>query len=264
MPDITFWVEIRSSVSAEGIIAKLESICTLLGNWDEYEVIVINYVDSCLVAESFEQKYSENVMLIKCDRDQEGSAIDVMLDYAKGLTFLEVTENMEISDTMFDKLLYDENICDMDNFRYIRDKYTYMILAGAEKSSFDYLSSLHELEHIELGRYGDPLDYTGWKKALHQYNRVLKKNGLLLLSAPVGSVQRVCLNAHRVFEPLTIIEELAPDMRLLEFTFIHDTKRTTTRYENNEGYAKMYDVIENLTRTRLGEYDCGIFIFERQ
>ena len=360
MPDITFWAQVRDNANAEAIVSKLERICTIFGYRDEYEIIVISYVDSCSVVENFEQKYSENVMLVRCDESQAESALDVMLGYANGLTFLEVTGDMEFSGNMFDKLLYDANICDENTFRYIRDKYTYIVLAGddegfpyhrefehkciadrsdnagtvdghyffqdiyvasrvrkagikhiydigsrvdgyishllsmgidvtmidirplgyeieglsfiqgnaselsgIEASSIDYLSCLHALEHFGLGRYGDPLDYTGWKKALAQYKRVLKIGGILFLSVPIGNVQRVCFNAHRVFEPLTIIDELNPEMKLLEFTYIHDTKRTTIGFENNEAYDKMHDVVESITKTRLGGYDCGIFIFER-
>ncbi|MDL1894265.1 DUF268 domain-containing protein [Sphingobacteriales bacterium CHB3] len=65
------------------------------------------------------------------------------------------------------------------------------------------ISSLHVVEHIGLGRYGDPLDVDGCKKACAEMQRVLAIGGNLYLSTPIGQ-ERVEFNAHRVYSPLTI------------------------------------------------------------
>src|SRR5712691_8903819 len=74
--------------------------------------------------------------------------------------------------------------------------------------SVSSLSCLHVLEHIGLGRYGDPLDPDGSRKAAAELARVLAPCGRLYLSVPVGR-PRVCFNAHRVFSPGAIVEMLA-------------------------------------------------------
>ena len=85
----------------------------------------------------------------------------------------------------------------------------------------------------------------------------------MFLSVPVGKTERVCFNAHRIFNPMTIIEELYPEMRLLEFACIHIGKITSLDFRNNSNYLKMKNVIEEYTIKMLGEYDCGVFLFER-
>ena len=55
-------------------------------------------------------------------------------------------------------------------------------------------------EHIGLGRYGDPLDPLGTRKAAAELQRVLAPGGQLLFSLPVGR-PRVEFNAHRVHDP---------------------------------------------------------------
>jgi hypothetical protein len=69
----------------------------------------------------------------------------------------------------------------------------------------DSLSCLHTLEHFGLGRYGDPIDPTGFSKGLTNLSALIKKDGRLYLSTPMG-VERVEFNANWVFSPITIID----------------------------------------------------------
>ncbi|MBI3526321.1 MAG: DUF268 domain-containing protein [Betaproteobacteria bacterium] len=59
------------------------------------------------------------------------------------------------------------------------------------------LSCLHVIEHIGLGRYGDPLDPQGSAKACRELARVLAPGGRLYLSTPIGR-SRVQFNGQRV------------------------------------------------------------------
>jgi hypothetical protein len=68
----------------------------------------------------------------------------------------------------------------------------------------DSLSCLHALEHFGLGRYGDPVDVEGYKRGLANMAQLLSENGVFYLSVPIG-VERVEFNAHRVFDPRSII-----------------------------------------------------------
>jgi SAM-dependent methyltransferase len=83
--------------------------------------------------------------------------------------------------------------------------------------SLESVSSLCVVEHIGLGRYGDPLNCHGTEEAIRELQRVLKPNGKLYLSVPVDRVNCVYFNAHRsfneaylfdVFNPLTVVDKL--------------------------------------------------------
>ncbi|MGH8697185.1 MAG: DUF268 domain-containing protein, partial [Burkholderiales bacterium] len=82
------------------------------------------------------------------------------------------------------------------------------------------LSCLHVIEHIGLGRYGDPIDPEGSAKAAVELTRVLAPGGRLYLSAPVGRA-RVCFNAHRVFDPQAL-PRMFPGLRRASFSFVDD------------------------------------------
>jgi hypothetical protein len=79
------------------------------------------------------------------------------------------------------------------------------------------------IEHIGLGRYGEPLDPAGSRKAAAQLVRVLAPGGRLYLSLPVGR-ERTCFNAHRVFDPRTVVEMFAP-LALEAFALVDDEGR---------------------------------------
>lgn len=65
--------------------------------------------------------------------------------------------------------------------------------------SIESLSSLCVIEHIGLGRYGDPIDPHGSEKAIEELKRVIKLDGNLYLSLPIDDENRVYFNAHRAF-----------------------------------------------------------------
>lgn len=106
-----------------------------------------------------------------------------------------------------------------DNFRYIQADATN--LENIEDNSLESLSALCSVEHFGLGRYGDTVEPNAWEKALKAFQRVLKPNGKLYISVPVGKKNKICFNAHRVYTPEIIIETL-DQMRILEFGYIKD------------------------------------------
>ncbi len=118
---------------------------------------------------------------------------------------------------------------------------------GRSEGSIASLSCLHVVEHVGLGRYGDPIDPDGSHKALRELQRVLASKGLLYLSLPVGR-ERVCFNAHRVFDPQTIVAWL-PELRLVEFSLVDD-----------QGAFLQHQPLDN---ARGQEYACGMFAFEK-
>lgn len=87
-----------------------------------------------------------------------------------------------------------------------------------EDNSISSLSCLHTIEHIGLGRYGDPLDPNGDLKAIAELRRVGSDH--LLIVVPVGR-QRVVFNAHRVYDPVYFVG-LFNDYLLESFSFVDD------------------------------------------
>jgi SAM-dependent methyltransferase len=85
----------------------------------------------------------------------------------------------------------------------------------------DSLSCLHVIEHVGLGRYGDPIDLFGHLKALDNLATILKPGGILYLSAPFGE-ERIEFNAHRVFALTTLAEMVQSKFRLLSFSYVND------------------------------------------
>lgn len=68
-----------------------------------------------------------------------------------------------------------------------------------QDGSIESLSSLCVVEHIGLGRYGDPLDAFGSEKAIKEIQRVVKAGGTIIISLPVDTKNTVYFNAHRAF-----------------------------------------------------------------
>lgn len=110
------------------------------------------------------------------------------------------------------------------------------------------LSCLSVLEHIGLGRYGDPLDPQGTKRACRELARVLARGGNLFVGVPVGR-ERVCFNAHRVHSPQTILRYFE-DLTLVEFSCV-------------VGEGIFHEGVDPY-RTDLGKSACGLFWFTRE
>jgi SAM-dependent methyltransferase len=117
-------------------------------------------------------------------------------------------------------------------------------------NSIESLSCMHTVEHIGLGRYGEPLDYNGDLKAINELKRVLKPEGTLLFVVPVGK-PRLIYNAHRIYS-YDQVREYFKDLKLIEFSLIPD------------------DVIEkgmikNASREQSDKqnYGCGCFWFKK-
>jgi len=109
------------------------------------------------------------------------------------------------------------------------------------------LSCLHVVEHVGLGRYGDPLNPLGTRLASEELSRVLMPGGDLYFSTPVGR-PRVCFNAHRVHTPQQILTYFK-GLELVEFSVVDD-----------RGYY-MTDVQPEQMNT--ANYACGLFWFKR-
>lgn len=109
------------------------------------------------------------------------------------------------------------------------------------------LSCMHVIEHVGLGRYGDPLDPQGSVKAAKELQRVVAQGGHLFLSTPVGR-KRTCFNAHRIHPPHEVTGWFDA-LELIEFGAIADDGSFHPRSEPA--------AYENAA------YACGLFRFRR-
>ncbi|MBX9592545.1 MAG: DUF268 domain-containing protein [Hyphomonadaceae bacterium] len=133
----------------------------------------------------------------------------------------------------------------LDNFLPVAGDITRLPFAS---SSIASLSCLHVVEHIGLGRYGDPIDPDGYRRALAELQRVVEPGGRLYLTTPVGHA-RVYFNAHRVFAPDALLASLNK-LDLVSFALVDDAGT----FRNEADMA----VAGNLS------YGCGMFEFVRR
>jgi len=117
-----------------------------------------------------------------------------------------------------------------------------------DTDSLKSISCMHTVEHIGLGRYGDPIDSQGDIKAVQELKRVTAVNGNLLFVTPVGK-PKIEFNAHRIYSYEQIISYF-DGFELKEFSLIPE-------------HAKKGGLITNanpdLVRTE--NYACGCFWF---
>jgi hypothetical protein len=117
----------------------------------------------------------------------------------------------------------------------------------------DSVSSLHAIEHIGLGRYGDPVDYMGHLAGLDGIHRLLQPGGAFYLSVPIGE-QRLEFNAHRVFALGPLVDLLARRYRVNSFSYVDDANR----FHPEVGLAAG-EVAANFGC----DYGCGVFELTR-
>ncbi len=136
-------------------------------------------------------------------------------------------------------------------------------LSNIRSGSIPILSCLHALEHFGLGRYGDTIDPDGWCKALAAYKRIIALDGHLFLSVPVGRRETLVFNAHRIFDPITIVSNLLPTFSLIEFTLFHDCQKSTFDFSRCSHDTDIFSIFKDISCNLLGDNDCGIFIMKK-
>ena len=70
---------------------------------------------------------------------------------------------------------------------------------GEAAETFDSIWSYSSIEHDGLGRYSDPINPYGICRPSSKMTCMLKPGGLLFLSFPVATVDRLWWNVHRVY-----------------------------------------------------------------
>lgn len=113
--------------------------------------------------------------------------------------------------------------------------------------SIGSISCMHTIEHIGLGRYGDPVDYDGDIKAISELIRVTKPGGDILFVTPVGA-PKLMFNAHRVYSFEQIMEYFG-NCQLMDFSLVPDNGP----FINNADPALV----------KAQAYGCGCFWFKK-
>lgn len=120
-----------------------------------------------------------------------------------------------------------------------------------DSNSVRSLSCMHTVEHVGLGRYGDPVDYEGDLKAMAELARVLAPGGCLLFVTPVGCENRIFFNAHRIYTAMAIAEHFRSlGLQLVEFSYIPE----------NSGSMVIAQPHSFVTADK---YGCGCFWFTK-
>jgi len=119
-----------------------------------------------------------------------------------------------------------------------------------ENNSIKSLSCMHTLEHIGLGRYGDPIDPSGDKKAALELARVLAVGGTFIFVTPMGK-PKIAFNAHRVYSYQQVLD-LFPTLKVVEFSMVPDNYK-------EDGLIINADSCE----VDKQEWACGCFVFTK-
>ena len=117
----------------------------------------------------------------------------------------------------------------------------------------DSLSCLHAIEHFGLGRYGDPLSPKGYQFGIYNMVKLLRRNGVFYLSAPIG-VERVEFNAHRVFDPREIVLVTINAGMSLQKLFVIDP---------THGPEPVPIDADAIARLASHNYQLGLFVFKK-
>ena len=118
-------------------------------------------------------------------------------------------------------------------------------------NSVESISCMHTIEHVGLGRYGDPIDPIGDIKAINELKRVVLSGGNLIFVTPVGQ-PIIEFNAHRIYSYEQIISYFE-GFELKEFSLISE-------YEKDGGIIINAD--PKLVRKE--KYACGCFWFVKK
>jgi len=116
-----------------------------------------------------------------------------------------------------------------------------------DSNSIETLSCMHTVEHIGLGRYGDPIDPSGDLRAINELKRVVKPGGSLLFVVPVGKPM-IVFNGNRIYSALAV-EKAFDGFTLEDFSLVTDDSRFLQGADLKEADRQ--------------KYGCGCFWFKK-
>jgi hypothetical protein len=138
---------------------------------------------------------------------------------------------------------------EIPNVRYFRED----ILKYRSKEKFEIVTSLHTIEHIGLGRYGDDIDPHGHEKAFASLSNFTELGGFLIVSFPISRETEVEFNGQRRIgfrEPLVWGNKLK-----LQFTQL--------LHLNSEDSLRVYVTEDSMKAFLPDSGNLGIYFFRK-
>lgn len=162
-----------------------------------------------------------------------GSSIEGFVAHVASFRSIEVYDFRALTDTGHPNIIFKQ--LDL------------MDTANVEANSCDSLSCLHAIEHFGLGRYGDPINPCGHIEGFKNLLKMLTPDGTLYISFPIGDVDKVYFNAHRVFAPKSILDwQSDVAIKVVKFSYVDD--------EGNLHRDVQMDAVPSSLK-----YGCGIY-----
>jgi hypothetical protein len=192
---------------------------TARGHYFHQDLLVANYI--------FQNKPIRHIDI--------GSRVDGFVAHVASFREIEVLDIRDLEDSGH------------PNIKFL--KKDLMSVLGDDSEVADSISCLHAIEHFGLGRYGDKVSPKGHVQGLKNIVTMLKKNGTLYISFPIGVRSEVHFNAHRIFEPTEILswaKELG--LTLINFDFV----------DLNGNLQRKRDLDKLIIKDNLS---CGIYTF---
>lgn len=122
-----------------------------------------------------------------------------------------------------------------------------------EDGSIESISSMHVIEHIGLGRYGDPIQSDGPQVACREIARVLKPGGKAYISVPIGR-PRVGFNGLYVFDAVEFASYF-PACKVVAFSCVDADG--TFRQDIDHRSAKIDESRSG------GDFGLGIYVLQK-
>lgn len=106
------------------------------------------------------------------------------------------------------------------NFTFVKGNLEYMPF---DTDFFDIVTAVSTIEHVGLGRYGDPISPDGDKNAVKEIKRVVKPGGKIIITIPCGK-DTICYSKdgvplHRVYCSISLIKLLS-GLKILEISYV--------------------------------------------
>jgi len=118
-------------------------------------------------------------------------------------------------------------------------------------NSIESLSCMHVIEHIGLGRYGDSLNIKGDEQAFKELKRVTALNGKLYIVLPVGNINKICFNAHRIYTYDLIMSYFLDDFDLSNSALVCNRANEFVLNPSRDVFYQQF-------------YGCGCFEFTKK